>query len=71
MVTTIRFKTLALLGLCLALTLGACGRKGSLDTPGQPSVEETGAADPALAVQPEQPGPPESDRSFFLDFLIK
>ncbi|MHA7775711.1 LPS translocon maturation chaperone LptM [Roseibium sp. M-1] len=71
MAMTTRLKTLALLGLCLSLTLAGCGRKGSLDVPGAPAAAETGSAvDPALAAVPEQPETPENDKPFFLDFLI-
>ncbi len=68
----IRFKILALLGLSLSLSLAGCGRKGSLETPGayQPQ-QETAATDPATAAEPVQAETPESDKSFFLDFLIK
>jgi len=69
MAMTNRLKLLALLGLCLGLTLAGCGRKGSLDDPGAPASEASGAVDPAVA--PPVETPPQSDRSFPLDFLIR
>ncbi|WP_205756118.1 lipoprotein [Labrenzia sp. 011] len=63
-----RLKVLALLGLCLGLTLAGCGRKGSLDNPGSPEPPQGTAADPAASAVPPQE--PQSDQSFFLDFLI-
>lgn len=70
MAMTTRFKTLALLGLCLSLTLAGCGRKGALDNPAAPAAQTDAAVDPALAAAPVQPETPESDKPFFLDFLI-
>jgi predicted small lipoprotein YifL len=70
MAMTTRFKTLALLGLCLSLTLAGCGRKGGLDRPGEPEPQADAAVDPALAAAPVQPEAPENDKPFFLDFLI-
>jgi predicted small lipoprotein YifL len=70
MVMTMRFKTLALVGLCLSVTLAGCGRKGGLDTPGAPVQQADSAVDPAVAA-PVEPAAPESDKSFFLDFLIQ
>lgn len=71
---TIRFGFLAVLGLSLGLALSACGRKGDLDTPGTPLSNTSPAADPALATGTPEPlpgQPPESDKPFFLDFLIR
>lgn len=70
MAMTTRLKLLALLGICLSLTLTGCGRKGGLDDPGAPAPQAEGAVDPAVAV-PLQPDPPETGKSFFLDFLIR
>ncbi len=70
MAMTTRLKLLALLGLCLGLILTGCGRKGSLDDPGAPAPEAGGAVDPAVAAQ-AQAAPPENDRSFPLDILIR
>ncbi|MEO9528217.1 lipoprotein [Roseibium sp.] len=70
MAMTTRLKLLALLGLCLGLILTGCGRKGSLDDPGAPVPEAGEALDPAVAV-PAPAVPPENDRSFPLDFLIR
>lgn len=70
MVMAPRFKTLALLGLCLGLTLAGCGRKGNLDDPGAPVPPEGGAADPAVAATSVPAEEPRSDKPFFLDFLI-
>ncbi|WP_305986678.1 lipoprotein [Roseibium sp. MMSF_3544] len=67
---TTRFKILALIGLCLSLTLAGCGRKGALDVPGTPEAAETGAVDPADAPPPPQLEPESEKESFFLDFLI-
>ncbi|WP_428648132.1 lipoprotein [Roseibium sp.] len=70
-VMTTRFKLLALLGLCLSLTLAGCGRKGGLDDPGAVQAEpDAVAADPAVAVEPVQAEAPENDKPFVLDFLI-
>lgn len=71
MVMTTRFKSLALIGLCLSLTLAGCGRKGSLEDPSAPAPAADGAVDPAVIASSEPPVQPESDKSFFLDFLIK
>ncbi|MTI07535.1 hypothetical protein E1180_18705 [Roseibium denhamense] len=68
MATTSRMKALVLLSVCLGLALGGCGRKGGLDTPGTAQPAAEGPVDPAVA--PSQP-PPQDDRSFPLDFLIK
>jgi len=68
---TSRFKTLALLGLCLGLTVAGCGRKGSLDDPGAPVTPENAAVDPAVVEQTLPPAEPQSDKPFFLDFLIQ
>ncbi|GAB2186516.1 hypothetical protein LAB1_38250 [Roseibium sp. LAB1] len=70
MVMTMRFKTLALVGLCLSVTLAGCGRKGGLDDPGAPVQQADTGVDPAVAA-PVQPEAPESDKTFFLDFLIR
>lgn len=68
----IRFGLLAVLGLSLGLALSACGRKGDLDRPGEPLAEAATAADPALAAdEPLPTEPPENDKPFFLDFLIR
>lgn len=67
---TMRFKTLALVGLCLSVTLAGCGRKGGLSDPRTPVQQADTVADPAVAA-PVQPEAPESDKSFFLDFLIQ
>ncbi|GAB4512257.1 MAG: hypothetical protein Tsb0019_08630 [Roseibium sp.] len=64
-----RFHLLALLGLCLSLTLAGCGRKGGLDDPGAPPPDASAAVDPAVA--PPVETPPQSDASFPLDFLIR
>ena len=67
---TTRFKTLALIGLCLSVILAGCGRKGDLDDPGAPATADSGAVDPADAPEPP-PLEPQSDRQTFpLDFLI-
>jgi predicted small lipoprotein YifL len=61
---TTRFKILVMLGLCLSLTLGACGRKGSLDDPSAPTPPaSSAAADPAAPVLIEEPIQPRSDSS--------
>ncbi|MBN9673233.1 lipoprotein [Roseibium aggregatum] len=67
---TLRFGSLAIVGLCAALTLGGCGRKGSLENPSKPTTA-TAAVDPADAAAPVEPADPQSEKSFFLDFLIK
>ncbi len=67
---TSRFKILVLLGLCLSLTLGACGRKGALETPGvQAPPAGSAAVDPTLPTAPDEAVEPRNE-SFFLDFLI-
>lgn len=70
MAMTPRLKTLALLGLCLSVTLAGCGRKGGLDDPGAPAPQAGAAVDPAVAAAPVEPAP-DSDEPFFLDFLIR
>ncbi|MCV0429815.1 MAG: lipoprotein [Roseibium sp.] len=71
MVMMTRFKILALISLCLSLTLAGCGRKGSLDDPSAPPAAAADAAvDPAAVAATQLPEQPESDKSFFLDFLI-
>ena len=68
---TTRFKILALIGLCLSLSLAGCGRKGSLENPSAPSAPAASAVvDPAAATAAEVPGTPENNDPFFLDFLI-
>lgn len=69
---TTRFKILALIGLCLSLTLAGCGRKGDLDVPGTPTAPENGAVDPAdtAAVATAEIEPEVDEDPFFLDFLI-
>lgn len=65
---TIRFRTLALISLCLTLTLAGCGRKGALEGPDVSAAPQGAAADPADA---QATAAPESeDEPFFLDFLI-
>lgn len=68
---TTRFKFLVMLGLCLSLTLGACGRKGALDNPAAPApaADSNAAVDPAIPLPPDESLTPRND-SFFLDFLI-
>ncbi|WP_298963982.1 lipoprotein [uncultured Roseibium sp.] len=68
---TTRFGTLALLGLCLSLTLAGCGRKGSLDEPGAAAQQTYAGVDPADAPAPPPTEPPASDKTFPLDFLIQ
>ncbi len=69
---TTRFKSLALIGLCLSLTLAGCGRKGSLEDPAAVTPQaDAAAADPAVAPAPPASEAPESDKPFFLDFLIQ
>jgi len=67
---TSRLKSLALLGLCLSVTLAGCGRKGGLDDPGAPAPQAETAVDPAVAAAAE-PAAPQNDESFALDFLIQ
>lgn len=71
MVMMTRFKTLALISLCLGLVLAGCGRKGSLDDPGAPTPSADAGNDPAVVAASEPLEQPESDKPFFLDFLIK
>jgi predicted small lipoprotein YifL len=71
MAMTTRFKILALLGLCLSVTLTGCGRKGGLDDPSAAASQAETAVDPAIAPAPPQTEPPESEKSFPLDFLIR
>ncbi len=66
---TMRFKTLALVGLCLSVTLAGCGRKGGWKT-GSAVQQADAAVDPAVAA-PVQPEAPQSDKPFFLDFMIR
>ena len=70
MAMTIRLKSLALIGLCLSVTLAGCGRKGGLDDPNAPRPEAGAAVDPAVAAQAPAPAP-QNDKSFPLDFLIQ
>ncbi|WP_422373869.1 lipoprotein [Roseibium sp.] len=70
MAMTTRLKSLALIGLCLSVTLAGCGRKGGLDDPSAPPAQEGTAVDPAVAAQVE-PAPPQNNKSFPLDFLIQ
>lgn len=70
MAMTPRLKILALLGLCLSVTLAGCGRKGSLDDPGAPAPQAGAAVDPAVAAAQPQPAP-QDNRTFPLDFLIQ
>lgn len=67
---TIRFKSLALIGLCLGVLLAGCGRKGDLDVPGTPETPENEAVDPADAPAPPQLELESENDTFFLDFLI-
>lgn len=71
MVMTNRFKILALLGLCLSMTLAGCGRKGGLDDPGAVAPQAETAVDPAIAPAPPHTEPAQNDKSFPLDFLIQ
>lgn len=71
MVMMTRFKTVALISLCLSLTLAGCGRKGSLDDPRAPTPSADAGADPAVVAASEPPEQPEDDKPFFLDFLIQ
>jgi len=70
MAMTPRFKTLALLGLCLSVTLAGCGRKGGLDDPSAPAPQADTAVDPAVAATQAEPAP-KNDEPFFLDFMIR
>jgi len=67
---TFRLKSLALIGLCLSVTLVGCGRKGGLDDPTAPSPQAESAVDPATAVAVDT-APPRNEKSFPLDFLIQ
>jgi len=67
---TPRLKTLALLGLCLSVTVAGCGRKGGLEDPSAPEPAAGAAVDPAVAAAPPQ-APPQNNEPFFLDFLIQ
>jgi len=69
MAMTSRLKSLALIGLCLSVTLAGCGRKGSLDDPSAPEPQAGAAVDPAIAAPVDTA--PRNDKSFPLDFLIQ
>lgn len=67
MVTTRRFKILAITGFCLSLVLTGCGRKAGLETPGNPAPVEAAedAAGTGIPAQVET-----KNKTFFLDPLI-
>lgn len=76
MVTTRRFKILAITGCCLGLLLAGCGRKAALEVPGASTPSTTaaevrsaqGAGVPATGTS--EPAVPERNNGFFLDPLI-
>lgn len=70
MVTTRRFYSFAIAGLCLGLLVSGCGRKAGLETPGAPSVAETTAVDPAVVAATAPQVEEEETKTFFLDPLI-
>ncbi|MEP3045370.1 MAG: hypothetical protein ABJL55_05565 [Roseibium sp.] len=70
MVMTTRLKSLLLIGLCLGLTLGGCGRKAPLETPGASTPETDGALDPAVAAAAAKEAEAKPKQMFFLDPLI-
>ena len=70
MVTTRRFYSFAIAGLCLGLLVAGCGRKAGLETPGAPTVAETTAVDPAVVAATAAQVDEEEKKTFFLDPLI-
>lgn len=70
MVMTTWLKSLLLIGLCLGLTLGGCGRKAPLEKPGASTPVTDGALDPAVAASVAKQAETEPRRTFFLDPLI-
>lgn len=70
MVTTDRFKTIAITGLCLGLVLSGCGRKAALDIPSAAS-EQVPAQENGQPVEPVvQPAPEPANTGFILNPLI-
>jgi predicted small lipoprotein YifL len=60
------------LGMLAALALtAACGRKAPLDTPYDAAIEARKQAEEDGKPLPPEPTPPQTDRPFVLDRLIK
>ncbi len=67
MVTTRHFKILAVTGICLGLVLSGCGRRGKLETPGDPAPVDANEQAAGIEVPAQVKT---KKRTFFLDPLI-
>jgi|GEM_PF-1983598 len=70
MVTTDRFKVIAIAGVCLGLALSGCGRKAALDVPAAASEPAPAADTGEIAATPVAPAPQPASSGFILNPLI-